>query len=355
LRAEAEAPLRGPDEQESSPLVSVIIPVYNAGMAVIDGIRAIQTQTYSNLEIIVVDDASSDDTATHVEATLSAESRSRFLRLRSNHGPAGARNAALDAATGDFVWFADWDDQWQPTFVEQMVHVALAHGADVVVCRASWRHADGRDFGVTDGSARVLDLDGTQAFDLLLSGVIKGYLWNKIFRREVLEADPFPDMRTQEDICALAVVLPRCSRVILVPDKLYHHVKRVGSLTNSRNPPLENLRIARDLIHKTAEQLGRSKRRQRLLLHYDVAFWHLATIGTALRLADNATANNAIDRFQREVRFVDAVNVSMVSMGTSARAVTVKSLGRGYGGFRNSAIVMRDSLRAAPRRLGQLR
>jgi teichuronic acid biosynthesis glycosyltransferase TuaG len=115
------------------PLVTVIVPAYNAGAWLGQTLRSIQNQTLSDWEALVADDASTDDTARIVAAFAERDARIRHLRLPSNTGgPAGPRNHALAQASGEWVAFCDADDLWHPRKLELQLAVAKAHGVDLV-------------------------------------------------------------------------------------------------------------------------------------------------------------------------------------------------------------------------------
>jgi GT2 family glycosyltransferase len=107
----------------SHPLVSVIIPVYNCERFVAEALRSVLAQDYPNLEVIVVDDGSTDATVSIVE---SLGPRIRLLRQR-NLGPAAARNRAVQASAGEYLAFLDGDDAWLPGKVSAQVEFAQAH------------------------------------------------------------------------------------------------------------------------------------------------------------------------------------------------------------------------------------
>lgn len=114
------------------PLVSAVVPTYNRSLSLIRAIGSIQRQTYPRIEIIVVDDCSSDNTTETVAGLCDA--RIRYLRHEKNLGGGAARNTGIEAASGDFITFLDDDDEWEPTkTVEQL---ALLKKYDVVVCTA---------------------------------------------------------------------------------------------------------------------------------------------------------------------------------------------------------------------------
>lgn len=116
-----------------TPLVSIITPAYNAERFIRETIASVQGQTYSNWEIIVADDGSSDRTADIVGELAASDARIRLVRLQRNTGPATgparARNAALDLARGDLIAFLDSDDLWLPTKLERQVKLMLDRGA----------------------------------------------------------------------------------------------------------------------------------------------------------------------------------------------------------------------------------
>lgn len=111
-------------------LVSVIVPAFNAGAFIAEALNSALTQTYRNLEVIVVDDGSTDDTAEIVAAIASRDPRVRLLRQR-NHGVAAARNLAISRARGSLVAPLDADDLWHPHKIEKQVDAMHAGGPSV--------------------------------------------------------------------------------------------------------------------------------------------------------------------------------------------------------------------------------
>jgi glycosyltransferase involved in cell wall biosynthesis/peptidoglycan/xylan/chitin deacetylase (PgdA/CDA1 family) len=108
-------------------LVTAIIPAFNARRTIDETLRSVREQTYGNLEILVVDDGSTDDTALRVEAHAQADPRVRLIR-QDNAGVAAARNRAVAEARGDFIAPIDADDLWMPTKIEKQMRTMLARG-----------------------------------------------------------------------------------------------------------------------------------------------------------------------------------------------------------------------------------
>jgi glycosyltransferase involved in cell wall biosynthesis len=100
--------------------VTVVIPAYNAASYLPETLASIEAQTYDDWDVVVADDASTDDTAGVVR---NRDGRFRVVRSNVNEGPAGARNRALDEASGELVAFLDADDQFHPSYLERMVHL----------------------------------------------------------------------------------------------------------------------------------------------------------------------------------------------------------------------------------------
>jgi glycosyltransferase involved in cell wall biosynthesis len=127
------------------PRVSVVIPAYDSAAVIGRALRSVQAQTYGDWEVVVADDASSDDTAERA-----AGAGARVVRSQRNLGPAGARNLALGAGSSELVAFLDADDEWLPGYLEAQVarydaeRSRLGPAVGLVACNARVRLADGR-------------------------------------------------------------------------------------------------------------------------------------------------------------------------------------------------------------------
>jgi glycosyltransferase involved in cell wall biosynthesis len=104
-----------------SGLVSIVTPTYNSAKYIVETITSVQKQTYANWEMIIVDDASSDDTEKIIKEIQKTDSRIQFFKLAQNSGSGVARNKGIEKATGNYLTFIDADDIWFPTFVEKSI------------------------------------------------------------------------------------------------------------------------------------------------------------------------------------------------------------------------------------------
>ena len=120
--------------QPENKIVSVIMPAYNASTTIEQAIRSVMTQTYTDWELIVIDDASADDTCAVVRRLMAEDARIRLVQNPENRGVAHTRNRGLDLCTGEYVALLDCDDIWFPNKLEQQLSLAMESGADIIYC-----------------------------------------------------------------------------------------------------------------------------------------------------------------------------------------------------------------------------
>lgn len=122
------------------PLVSIITPVYNAVSFINETIATVLAQTYSNWELIIIDDASTDQSLARLRAWAKDEPRIRLLQQSINKGVASARNLALKSAKGKYVAFLDSDDCWDPD--KLTIQVDFMEGQNLAICHTAYRKID---------------------------------------------------------------------------------------------------------------------------------------------------------------------------------------------------------------------
>ena len=137
----------------TSPHISVIIPTRNRAAMLVCAVQSVRQQTYENLEIIVVDDASTDDTQKIIENL--ADSRIRYIRHDINQGGAAARNTGIRAARGEYIAFLDDDDEWESVKTEEQLRVLEDQNYDAVLCTSDEHGAGLSGFE----SKKVIDLE----------------------------------------------------------------------------------------------------------------------------------------------------------------------------------------------------
>lgn len=136
------------DGKQAQPLVSVIMPAYNAERYIGEAISSVLSQTYKNWELLILDDCSSDRTAEIAEEFEKADPRIRLLRNPQNLGTARTRNRGFDLADGEWIALLDCDDVWHEKKLEKQLAVAGHSGADIIYCSYALMNENGTHLSV---------------------------------------------------------------------------------------------------------------------------------------------------------------------------------------------------------------
>ncbi len=263
------------------PAVSIIVPAYNEADHLEPAVRRLLAQTFSDIEIVIVDDGSTDCTAEIGAALAALDPRVRFVLLPENLGVALARQRATLESRGEYLWFVDSDDAGPDTAVELLLDEARASGSDVVICSAQYEYGGGKTRPI---AAPVLaaPITGREAFRLLLEGDVTGHLWNKLFRRELVIGIAFPPAPVHSDLAVVGQLLASAARVSSIPDNLYSYVLRSGSIIRSGKRRAESLALVEAAIEKAASDLDPRILRSGTYAYFRMRFIVLSAIKDAL-------------------------------------------------------------------------
>jgi glycosyltransferase involved in cell wall biosynthesis len=218
--------------------VSVIVPVFEVKDYLDGCVGSIVGQTHEAIEVILVDDGSRDGSAGLCDAWAAADERVRVIH-QENRGLSGARNAGIDAATGDFLAFVDADDTVSASYVETLLNAVLALGVPCVACGYTVRDLDGgvREYRPTE-APEVISARECFERNVTPGGPKPGVsvtAWCKLYRRQVFDdgAARFPEGEVYEDLGSMFAIVERSRRIGLIPDVLYHKHQREGSITQT--------------------------------------------------------------------------------------------------------------------------
>jgi len=237
--------------KENYPLVSIALPIYNQEKFLGKSLSSLQAQTYRNLEIILVDDGSTDDSAIICRHFCDSDARFRYF-YKSNGGLASARQFAIDKIHGEYTVNMDPDDWAEPEYIEKLLTKALKTGADMVVC-------DYYEEYLTDCNIKRNHVASDSPLALKI-GICNGTLWgvhyNKIIRTSCYKnkVNFEPGINIHEDKLFVCRVLNYCNRIEYIPDILYHYNRaNTGSLLHNMNyQSLLNMWKVRELIVNSA-------------------------------------------------------------------------------------------------------
>lgn len=212
-----------------APLVSVAIAAYNVERFLVSGISYIQNQTYSNIEIIIVDDGSTDATSDLCDQLEKTDARIRVFH-KKNGGLGSARNVGIDNANGEFLFFFDVDDSIDPEFISDSVRFASEKKADLIIYGYYARSSNLKEEELITVKEHEIhqnsDLKRLYCDELLWLKHGNGFAWNKFYRVSFLKKYNFHfgNQRIQQDEPFNMQLYPRLENVYVCPKAYYHYV-----------------------------------------------------------------------------------------------------------------------------------
>lgn len=215
-----------------SPIVSVIIPAYNVAKHLNKCLDSVVSQTLRDIEIILIDDGSTDDTPRLCDEWGQKDERIRVVH-QSNVGLAETRNRGVALATAPFVGFVDSDDWIEPDMYQRLYEAHLRYDADLVVCNF---HMDFVEEGTTElmhDKPSGLYPKAEALFRLMMEKGLDCYSWNKLYRRSLFDGVIYPKGRWMEDHATTYKLYFNAERIAYIETPLYHYIRHGGSFTMS--------------------------------------------------------------------------------------------------------------------------
>ncbi len=214
-------------------LISVIVPVYRVQAYLDRCVQSIVDQTYQNLQIILVDDGSPDDCPALCDAWAEKDSRIRVIH-QQNSGAGAARNAGLDAATGDCIAFVDSDDYLDPGMYDHLLEL-LARDVDIAECGYVRTGGDGAVFSGETGPAMACSTREAMGLHIRNQG-FQQVIWNKLYRRGVIGAIRFPVGKQIDDEYFTYQVLGNARKLVRSDRVCYAYRQQTGSVMHRLSP-----------------------------------------------------------------------------------------------------------------------
>lgn len=233
-------------------LVSVIVPAYNAGKHLRRCVDSILRQTHHQLELIVVNDCSTDDTGRLLDELAAGDERLKVIHLGANAGIHAARSFGVRAATGQYLGFVDADDWIAPGMYAELIQASRDHDADIVVCGARIVSPENQTGGskVHFRRHKVLSDDLLGRFCRLEFG--SGVLWNKLYRTDVMR--PFAErpldrrVDASEDYIVNIGCFAQATRVVTLPADHYYYCCQLESASRAGNNARRFARVMRAYV-----------------------------------------------------------------------------------------------------------
>lgn len=225
--------------------VSIIVPVFNIENYITKCVDSLISQTYDNIEVILVNDGSSDNSASICHKYEKIDRRIKVID-KKNGGLSSARNTGIKEAQGEYLVFVDGDDYVHPEYIEKLFRSIINSGADIAVCGIS----------IVDKNNEIVDklatgkaykLDNPFCDEVLLSSEVErryyknkkqGFwyvvAWNKIYKASIFESIKYDEGMIYEDEFLFHQLIRCCRKISFIPDELYYYVQRNNGITSEK-------------------------------------------------------------------------------------------------------------------------
>lgn len=214
--------------------ISIIVPVYNVEKYLPRCVDSLLNQTYSNLEIILVEDGATDSSATICEEYQKKDNRIKVIH-KTNGGLSDARNKGIKIATGEYIACVDSDDYVTEDMYEILLKNLKETNAAISV---------GNYKMVADGEEKkeerthtyhVIENKPDMIANLLENSYIQNYAWNKLYKRELFKEITYPYGKKMEDLGTTYLLFDKCSKIVYTKDIVYYYYQREDSIVNKKN------------------------------------------------------------------------------------------------------------------------
>lgn len=213
-----------------TPLISVIVPIYKVEKYLEKCVKSIGSQTYKNIEIILVDDGSPDNCGKLADNLAKTDSRIKVIH-KVNGGLSSARNAGIDVAQGDYIGFVDSDDTIEPFMYEKLFSLLQKENTKLSVCAVNYVYEDGKVLrkkglgqNVTfDFCQAIIEMNSHRYFDM--------GAWSKLYHRSLFEDIRFPVGKLSEDYYIMYKIFDKAQRISYLDIPCYNYLQRKNSIT----------------------------------------------------------------------------------------------------------------------------
>lgn len=252
------------------PIVSVIIPSYNAMNYIAETLESVLAQTLADIEVIVVDDGSTDSTRDIVKGYAHKDSRLMLVE-QTNQFAGVARNNGMAKATGSYLYFLDADDYIEKTALENLVNALEQSGADIAIAKSEGFDNATDDTWTIDGALNGMDFNRPIKHEEFCESIFQSFIgwpWDKLYRKNFIDKTglTFQPLRTTNDALFVFCALAQASTIVCLDSVLFHHrTNNKESLEGSRAKSWNN---AVNAIRSIGGLLSESKKGEACLNSY---------------------------------------------------------------------------------------
>lgn len=276
--------------------ISVIVPVYNTENYLEKCIRSIMNQTYKNLEIITINDGSTDNSLSILE-NLKKEDDRIIIINQENMGVSKARNKGLDYVTGEFIGFVDSDDFLEEDMYEIMIKHLIEENADLCRIKAFIYNREGGIEEISNDRKIYTYNNELEIMNVYLQNELKIAVWDKLFRKSAVENIRFDSSLFNEDAVYVWEACLNSRKVVMDTKQLYHHIKRPNNSLTSAPFSESNLTLyhyCKENFEKLMDEY--ENREQQAYLFYFNGLFHLLKV-----YKRDWDSNNLLNLYKEEI------------------------------------------------------
>lgn len=264
--------------------ISVIIPIYKVEKYLEKCIQSVINQTYTNLQIILVDDGSPDNCGKICDEYSKKDSRIEVIH-KANGGISDARNVGISKANGKYITFVDPDDYILKNMYEILYENLIKNNADISICKYKYiKETEKIDYKLDTNN--VVVMNKMQAMkELLINKTITNHLWNKLYKKETFDNIQFPTGKKYEDLYVMYLLFEKSSKIVYQDTTKYIYINREQSILHNKNPNMIQDYI--NCINNRYMYLSNKYEELEKELNYNLLFsilnYHVMAIGGKLK------------------------------------------------------------------------
>lgn len=258
-------------------LISIIVPVFKVEPYLNRCIESLVSQTYTNLELILVDDGSPDNCGAICDDWAAKDARIRVIH-QANAGLSEARNRGIQSSTGSYLLFVDSDDYVEADYAEKLFTALIRHDADMAICGITYQYPDlhqSRKMLINEEERLISGRDALFCFEQCGS-LREAYTvaWNKIYKRSFWEEIKYPKGRFYEDACVIPTLYNNCQKIVLIKDCLYVYQQREDSITGMSVIPrhVDDYLAMQKEVEKAYQKIGIKELQMLRIIHQYSAY-----------------------------------------------------------------------------------
>lgn len=216
-------------------LISVVVPIYNTEKYLRECLDSIVNQTYKNLEILLINDGSTDSSLDICKEYEEKDNRIKIIS-QENQGLSGARNTGIDNSSADLLMFIDSDDVMLDTMIEELYNNLIEYDADISYCDFFYYYMDKENDFTQEENTTITTYSDQDKINLLFHDGYIPVQWNKLFKREIFDDIRYPLGKIHEDEYVIHRQFYNAKKLVKTNRKLYKYRKHKDSIMSSDNP-----------------------------------------------------------------------------------------------------------------------